>query len=783
MAMASGWYKREFDAVGVPFEQRGKIMDENLDILKRFWTEDMVKGEWTHHKIPAGVMYPKPVQKPRPPHPDRRLRGSRAQARGGRRRRLADLFLSARELRQVVGEDPQLRQGSRQRPRHADERRAAAHHDRHVPRRRRSADDGMARQGMGLRVVERLDQGQRHHRHGRRVRRAAQGAPRRRRAEAHLRALQVRDEPDRDHRQRDHSATQGVPGVRRAFRPALAFAVITSTARINDWCANDKVADPAHGAHHRQTRGTAADNRSDSASALGRGAWRIRQCREVRRAHHELPGEDGFAGDLFPISRHQAQILGRKAYAGIGALPSAPDVAILAVPGGTLQQNLNEAAEAGVGCCVIISTGFAELDQDGAQRQATIVDLAATTGMRILGPNCMGMIVPHHKMALCSSVTLNTDTLGGRLHRSHQPERRADGFDVRSRQGRRHRPALWRFVRQPERSRDLRLYRSHGARAGDARDLRLCRGFVDAARFRQSAIACRRADSCSSCSRPACTAAGVIAAQSHTASLAGSFEAFSAICREHGVLLPKRTHDMMRTAHLLTRFPGRRSVAGIGVVSSSGGGAGIPSDRLSEAGLPLAIPARETIDKLEVMLLPPQAQNPIDLGGRRQPETVDITKAATATLLADPNVGYGLAMLNSMPFYAKRTMLIAEAVRECGKPVLVALTVGALADEARRELRQRDIFYVDSFEDALRVLDGCCWRKRTAHGLARDTSGSPCGPACRVRFFWRCKPAFETESEVKRLLAAYGITVAKEMLVATPEDAGKAAAQLGFPVV
>jgi probable F420-dependent oxidoreductase len=67
LAMAAGWYKREFDAVGVPFEQRGKIMDENLDILKRFWTEDMVKGEWTHHKIPAGVMYPKPVQKPRPP--------------------------------------------------------------------------------------------------------------------------------------------------------------------------------------------------------------------------------------------------------------------------------------------------------------------------------------------------------------------------------------------------------------------------------------------------------------------------------------------------------------------------------------------------------------------------------------------------------------------------------------------------------------------------------------------------------------------------------------------
>ena len=67
MGMASGWYKREFDAVGVPFEQRGKIMDENLEIVTKFWTEPMVKGQYAYHKIPAGVMYPKPVQKPRPP--------------------------------------------------------------------------------------------------------------------------------------------------------------------------------------------------------------------------------------------------------------------------------------------------------------------------------------------------------------------------------------------------------------------------------------------------------------------------------------------------------------------------------------------------------------------------------------------------------------------------------------------------------------------------------------------------------------------------------------------
>ena len=67
LGFATGWYKREFDAIGIPFHQRGKLMEENLEILTRLWTEERVAGTWTYHKIPAGVMYPKPVQKPRPP--------------------------------------------------------------------------------------------------------------------------------------------------------------------------------------------------------------------------------------------------------------------------------------------------------------------------------------------------------------------------------------------------------------------------------------------------------------------------------------------------------------------------------------------------------------------------------------------------------------------------------------------------------------------------------------------------------------------------------------------
>lgn len=67
LGMASGWYEREFDAVGIDFHKRGKIMDQNLEILKRLWQEDMVEGEYPPHNLRNAVMFPKPVQRPRPP--------------------------------------------------------------------------------------------------------------------------------------------------------------------------------------------------------------------------------------------------------------------------------------------------------------------------------------------------------------------------------------------------------------------------------------------------------------------------------------------------------------------------------------------------------------------------------------------------------------------------------------------------------------------------------------------------------------------------------------------
>src|SRR5204863_486240 len=93
----------------------------------------------------------------------------------------------------------------------------------------------------------------------------------------------------------------------------------------------------------------------------------------------------GFAGDIYPINPHRSEVLGRKAYASIGAVPTPPDVAILAVPPNALGPSVRAAADAGVGCGVIITTGFAEAGPEGDRQAAARAQDGTHSGRRRIG--------------------------------------------------------------------------------------------------------------------------------------------------------------------------------------------------------------------------------------------------------------------------------------------------------------------------------------------------------------------------------------------------------------
>ena len=99
----------------------------------------------------------------------------------------------------------------------------------------------------------------------------------------------------------------------------------------------------------------------------------------------------GFQGDLYPINPNRAEVQGLKAYASIADLPATPDVAIVAVPADVAAPAVEELGKRGVKAIVMFTAGFAEMDDDGAIAQAKMVATARSYGMRILGPNCLGV--------------------------------------------------------------------------------------------------------------------------------------------------------------------------------------------------------------------------------------------------------------------------------------------------------------------------------------------------------------------------------------------------------
>ncbi len=297
--------------------------------------------------------------------------------------------------------------------------------------------------------------------------------------------------------------------------------------------------------------------------------------------------QHGFPGRIVPINPRRKEILGHPAFGTLTDAPAGVEVAILAVPVSQLLPALEQCSAAGVGCCVIITTGFAEADEAGAELQQRVLDIAQPAGMRIVGPNCMGLINPGAQLALCSSIVLDTERLmTGRI-------------GLVSQSG-----AL--MVSMFDRAAGEGIGFSAAISLGNQSDLEICdfleyfvddpatdalcvyiEGLRDPARFVRAAAACKRAGKPMIVVKTGKTDDGVRAARSHTASLAGSYDAFAAVCRANGVVLVDDPVTMIRVADLLLRYPHLTS-DGIGIVSGSGGGNGIMVDRLAGAGLRLA---------------------------------------------------------------------------------------------------------------------------------------------------------------------------------------------------
>ena len=196
------------------------------------------------------------------------------------------------------------------------------------------------------------------------------------------------------------------------------------------------------------------------------------------------------------------------------------------------------------------------------------------------------------------------------------------------------------------------------------------------------------------------------------------------------MLLLDDVDDMIRAADALLRFAAPRG-DGVCVFSPSGGGASIGVDRLCEVGLRPAVLGPGTLARLDRDLLPSFQHNPIDLGGRRDPNAPTVAGGVLAALADDPDVAALLIVLTTVPFYAAVTGEIGQALLACGKPFALVVTPGASADEPRRVLRALGCPYFENLDSALRVLGALMESRKLAATLPGEPL--PRRAICRMR--------------------------------------------------
>lgn len=487
----------------------------------------------------------------------------------------------------------------------------------------------------------------------------------------------------------------------------------------------------------------------------------------------------GFPGRILPINPTAREVLGLPAYPSIAAAPGPIDLAVLAVPTPAIAGALDECGRAAVKCAVVIAAEFAEAGEEGKARQEELVAIARRYGMRIIGPNCLGFINPHARLAATSSVALAVD-----------PMPKGD-IGIVSQSG-----SL--MASMVSNARDLGAGASIAVSLGNQADLEVCdfieycaddprtravavyvEAFRDGARFVAAARRCRAAGKPLVVVKAGVSAAGGVVTQSHTASLAGSHAVLQAVCRDEGVVLVDDPERAVMAAHLLGRW-GAPLSDGIAIMCPSGGTLAVAADRTAAAGMRLAQLAPATCEKLARHIPPGRPYNTLDMGGLPTQTTFAISMDALEWLRDDPDVGMILLAVATSPQVNDKIRRWGEIAAAGNKPVVILLTPGSLVDKGREALREIGCPFVNRMDDAVGVmraaLDHAAYERPAEVPQRPDGYGDPAGVASRYA------EATLTEAQTKDLLAAAGVPVTRGAVVASAAEAAAAAGALGFPV-
>ena len=492
-----------------------------------------------------------------------------------------------------------------------------------------------------------------------------------------------------------------------------------------------------------------------------------------------LDPQGGYPGPIYPVNPQADEILELRCYPEIGAVPDPVELAILLIPAELTMAAVEACGKRGLKAVVIISGGFREVGPQGAARERQVVEIAQHYGMRLMGPNGIGVIDTH--------TPINTTFVRS------MPPRGEIAFLSQS-------GALcggiidWAIGRGIGFSRLLSLGNEADVNETDAlpclaadestrvitlylEDIKGGPDFLPAARAAaelKPVLAVKTGR----------TSGGQAATASHTGALAGAHTTFRAACRQAGVIEIDSIAGMFQAALALAYQPlpqGKR----IAILTNAGGPAALAADAFEAARLTLAGTGTETRAALRLILAPDaQTAGPVDmLGGAG----VQDYQKALELVLADPNNDGVLAVLVPTVLVnpAEVVEALAEASRGSAKPLLVCLMGAASLDEAFAAAHRSRIPAYAFPEEAVQAF-GILWQRSNWVSSPHPVAAAPGGMeleqmAAMLQSAVRAGRQALDGEEGARLIEAAGIAIPASRLAVSPAEAAASAQQIGFP--
>jgi len=493
--------------------------------------------------------------------------------------------------------------------------------------------------------------------------------------------------------------------------------------------------------------------------------------------------QSGFQGALYPINPTHAEVQGCKAYASIAQIIDAVELAVIATPPESVPAIIEECGKRNVKAAVIITAGFGEAGAAGKALERAVLDNAQRYGIRLIGPNCLGVMRPDIGL---NATFNNGSALAGNLAFVSQSGALCTAI------------LDWAQISDVGFSSVVSMGSSLDVDFGEILDylisdvkthsiLLYIEGIRDARGFMSALRAAARI-------KPVILVkvgrhpAGSKAAMSHTASLVGSDDAFDAAVRRAGVVRVRSITELFSAAKALScgfNPTGNR----LAIVTNGGGPGVMATDRAIDLGLEMAVLSEATIAKLNQVLPGTWSHgNPVDIIGDAQ---ADRYQHAVQACLEDPNVDGVLTILT--PQAMTKPLEAAKAVialsKRYNKPLLTSWMGGAQVETSRTAFKRAKKPTFRTPEPAVEVFSFLSAYHRNqkllmqmpgplSHHLQPDIDGAH----MIIEGALQQRRKVLSEMESKALLSAFHIPVAQTMVAHSPNEALLIAQQLGFPV-